>query len=227
MNLVQEVHQAHFFTNNQDVTATPPIVSALMNAIGQFNLIPNMGQEINAGTGERRQFPTMISPDQSLRVEFPINEVVIVGSGKDQEEFSAQAIGIFEALAQVFPEKTGHRLSMLNTKIYRDDEQTYDSLYNQLFTHHDATPFEWDNRIVEKRQLPTSGETINSISAVRRCEIKASGSGPMDCIVFELDSNTVHQNTNARFTLKDSSKVFKELKDNNLSLSEQLKRYTD
>ncbi|ASF16515.1 hypothetical protein FJD32_000805 [Shewanella sp. LC6] len=230
MNLVQEIHQAHFFTDNQDVTASPPIVTALMNSIGKFNLIPNMGQEINAITGERKLIPMMVSPDQSLHVEFPRNEIVIIGTVGSQHEFMGKSLGIFEALASVFPEKKGNRLSILNSRIFKAEEDTYSCLYRQLFTHHKAQPFEWDNRIVERRTLPKCGETINSISSIRRCEIMGQAPSlaePMDCVIFDLDSNTVQHNTKLRFSLEQAHVVFKELHENNLALSKQLKRYTE
>jgi len=229
MKLVQELHQAHFFTNNADVTATPPIVAALMQAIGRFNLIPNMGDELNAITGERRKIPMMVSPDESLRVEFPINEIVIIGAGGSLKDFTEKANDIFKELASVFPEKKGNRLSLLNNKFYEGETSEYEELYKKIFTYHDGNPFEWDNRIVERKILP-SKEAINSITTIRRCQISSpsiQSNKLINSVIFELDSNTVRENPVMRFSLLDSNKVIGELLANNQDVSNELRRYTE
>ncbi|RBM83958.1 hypothetical protein DLR74_18315 [Vibrio paracholerae] len=135
---------------------------------------------------------------------------------------------MLEGLGQLFPFKRGNRISVLNSKFYSGTTEQYEKLYKSLFTYQQATPFEWDNRIVERRTLETSQEQINSISMIRRVEFSSpfiNKGVQQDMVVFDLDSNTIYQNTSNRFGLVDSLRVYEELYQNNSRLTTELQRY--
>ncbi|HCB3825933.1 TPA: hypothetical protein MYW26_004893, partial [Escherichia coli] len=87
MELLFQNYQASYFTNNSDVTATPPVLSMLLSNLAALSLLPMFGQELNALTGEKRQIVIMTSPDQNFRVEFPLGAIVFHGVGGSSEEF--------------------------------------------------------------------------------------------------------------------------------------------
>ena len=230
MNLFHQSHQAFFFCNNEDVGPTPPIIGALLQALGKFNLIPTIGTEFVTSTGVKRQFVIMVNSDESRRVEFLSNGISIQGQGQGDaaDAFLNDAINIMESLQSVFPGKKSNRVSLLNTRLFDGTPEQYDALYKQLFTYTQVSPFEWDNRIVERKHLPLSGEEINSISSIRRCEITmpfVNNGQSIDSALFEIDSNTVPEHTNLRFSFDDAISIWKELSENNQALIEQLSRY--
>ncbi|HBB0992591.1 TPA: hypothetical protein J1A68_004234, partial [Escherichia coli] len=51
MELLFQNYQASYFTNNSDVTATPPVLSMLLSNLAALSLLPMFGQELNALTG--------------------------------------------------------------------------------------------------------------------------------------------------------------------------------
>ncbi|MBE8607924.1 hypothetical protein [Vibrio sp. OPT10] len=228
MNLLHQSHQAFFFCNNEDISPTPPIIGALLQALGRFNLIPTIGTEFIANTGTKRQFVIMVNSDESRRVEFLSNGISIQGQGTSADAFLHDVINFMESLQSVFPGKKSNRISLLNTRIFNGTPEQYDALYKNLFTFTQVSPFEWDNRIVEKKTLPNSSETINSISSIRRCEIKVpqlNNGQSIDSALFEIDSNTVPEHSNLRFGFEDAIAIWKELSENNQALIGQLSRY--
>lgn len=105
---------------------------------------------------------------------------------------------------------------------------SHTNLISKSVKVYEAEPFEWGNRIVERKELPESKEIINSISAIRRCEVKSpfiDGGRQQDIIAMEIDSNTRHQNSAMRFSTADARLVFAELYNNNDSLTSALGRY--
>ena len=79
-------------------------------------------------------------------------------------------------------------------------------------------------------------EIINSISNIRRGLFNLAISNVVafnpfstgiDCISFEMDTNTVPENVNLRFDLENCTSVLQELFEQNSLLHQEVKRYTD
>lgn len=230
MELLFQTYQVSYFTNNSDVTATPPMLSTLLNTLSGFSLLPMFGQEFNALNGDKRQMVIMTSPDQQFRVEFPHGAIIFHSLGGSSEEFVDKVENILKALQNVFPNKKATRLAVVNASFYKDSEENYSQLYKKIFTHHNANPFEWENRIVEHAILDKSKEKANSGSAVRRCFIQTpmiNNNNPTEVINFEVDTNTVAEETGLRFDFISAGSVIKELQENNNKLIRDLSRYTD
>ncbi|EGQ9716316.1 hypothetical protein FWP28_18795 [Vibrio alginolyticus] len=230
MELLHETHQLHFFSKNSDIEPTAPFINAFKNELQAFNLVPVSGNELNlsGSVGQQRQYLILMTPDNKLRIEFPTSEVVVIVEGGTLEEFRDISSTVLSALEKLFPMKMANRLSILNSKYFRSNVDSYSRLYHKLFTYKDAEPFEWDNRIVERKELPESKELINSISTIRRCEVKTpfiDGGRQQDIIAMEIDSNTLHQHSSMRFSIPEARRVFSELYDNNDSLTSALVRY--
>ncbi|PSW23675.1 hypothetical protein C9I94_13275 [Photobacterium swingsii] len=230
MELLHQTHQLHFFSNNGDIEPTAPFINAFKQELQAFNLVPVSGNELNlnGSTGQHRQFLILMTPDNKLRVEFPSSEIVVVVEGGTIEEFREISSTVLSAIEKLFPMKVANRLSILNSKYFRSDVESYSNLYHALFTHKDAEPFEWDNRIVERKELPETKELINSISTIRRSEIRSpfiDGGRQQDIVAMEIDSNTLHQNTEMRFSIQQAKKIFAELYSNNDTLTDALGRY--
>lgn len=228
MNIAHESHQLHYFVNNSDIEAIPQLVSALRERFKDLNLAPTFGQEFNPISGKKRDILVLSSVDKTLSIEFPRNEILVIKEGGNQKEFKELTIRLLTGIGEFFPFKRGNRISVINSKFYTGSEDEYNSVYNNLFTYTKATPFEWDNRIAERKNLEKSKEEINSISTIRRLEYqhKFIDKGEIkDIIIFEIDSNTIYQNTSNRFGLIDSLEVYDELYANNELLSTELKRY--
>lgn len=228
MKEITQTHQAFFFCNNENTAPTPPNISALMAALGKFELIPTVGNEFQTQTGAKRQFIVMVNSDETVRLELPSSGISLVKQGGTRESFYELTRNVFNALQSVFPEKKANRISLLNSAYFQGSVEEYEALYNRLFTYNDIKPFEWDNRIVEKRNLEKSEEKINSISIVRRCENRISdfNNGNLtDLIVFDIDSNTDAHNSSFRFTFDAALAVWEELYTNNERLTELLQRY--
>lgn len=228
MKQITQSHQAFFFCNNENTAPTPPNISALMAALGKFELIPTIGNEFQTQTGAKRQFIVMVNSDETIRLEMPSSGISLVKQGGTRESFYELTRNVFNALQSVYPEKKANRISLLNTSFFQGNTEEYEALYNELFTYKDIKPFEWDNRIVEKRELDNSEEKINSISTVRRCENRIAGvnNGNLtDLIVFDIDSNTDAHNNSFRFTFDAALTVWEGLFTNNERLTELLQRY--
>ena len=230
MELLLQTYQATYFTNNSDVTATPPILSMLLTHLSGLSLLPMFGQEVNGFSGEKRQMVIMTDAEQKFRVEFPQGATIFHGTGGTGEEFINKVEGVVRALQSLFPTKKATRLSVVDISYYKDSPEKYSELYRKMFTYHDADPFEWDNRIVEHITLPGSNEKANSGSAVRRCIIQtpfANNNIPSDVINFEVETNTVIENNALRFDFIGAIPVLQELYENNKKLISDLSRYSD
>ncbi|QUJ67745.1 hypothetical protein KDD30_00765 [Photobacterium sp. GJ3] len=229
MDLIHQNHHFHFFSNNSDVEPSPTVIGDLLEAFSEYQLVPVPSNEYNTLTGQNRDYVTLITPDHRLRLEFPSNEIIIYSFGDEsQDEFRSTTIKIISILSTLFPLKMANRLSVLNSIYFKGEVQQYDSLYKKLFTFKKVSPFEWDNRIVEKIALDDIGEEINSISSIRRSVVSSQffkSQSPMDLINFNIDSNTVYQNQQQRFRLKDCQLVVDRLFENNSKIITELQRY--
>ncbi|ELY6265784.1 hypothetical protein SNQ38_000958, partial [Cronobacter sakazakii] len=220
MNKIFDYQQINFFTDNNDVTASPHIIKGLLEVLGKYNLIPSFGQEINAMTGEQKQIVAMIEPQQHYRIEFPSGMLSILGINMDASSYTEQSINILRDLKSIFPSKKSNRLAYIHNLVFQSSPETYQQLYKKLFTYHAVEPFEWDSRIAVKKNLDEPDNIVNSISTIRRGlfqmplisgGIFAPYAGPIDCISFEMDTNTAPENNNFRFDLENCSVVFDKL----------------
>ncbi|KLE46599.1 hypothetical protein YA13_11965 [Klebsiella aerogenes] len=136
----------------------------------------------------------------------------------------------------MFPSKKANRLAYIQNKVFQSSPEYYKELYDKIFTYHSVEPFEWDSRIAIKKNLAACDEIINSISNIRRGLFNfpisnVSAFNPLstgiDCIGFEMDTNTVAENVNLRFDLESCTSVLQELFEENGLLHQEVKRYTD
>ena len=202
MNIYQKSHQINFFTNNDDLTVSHPVISFLMERLAKFNLLPTYGQEFNAATGSKKQVFSMVNVEQTLKIDFPSHGIFITSFTGEFNDFVQNSMQILTTLQSCLPTKVAHRAAVLTSSFYKSDEQTYNQLYRDLFTYHEVEPFEWDNRVALRKNISGFNETINSISTVRRGEFVApflNGGFPNDSIAFETDVNTLPQNGVYRF----------------------------
>jgi hypothetical protein len=226
MNKLHESNQIHFFTNNQDVTPTPVIMGSLLQSLGRFGLLPSYAHEINALTGEKKQFITMATTDGNLRIEFPSGAMIISSSNISSTQFLDTSIAILNILKDIFPDKKSNRLSFLSNSLYGGTSEQYKALYDAIFTYRQAEPFEWDNRVVERKNI--NNETLNCISNIRRCEIEApfiNSGQSTDCIFFELDVNTIPQKNDYRFDLETCNTVLRDIFEQVELAKNSLERY--
>lgn len=227
MKLLHESHQLHFVADNSDVNVTPHLMSSLLNHLGKFNLMPTFGNMLNPMSGEKRQFIIMVSPDERLRVELPVDRILIAMEGVDSASFVKTAFSIIDSLQDIFPTKFAMRLSLLTARVYDGTEEEYKSLYESLFTYRGVSPIEWDNRIVERKTIEND-ETLNVISTIRRCKFalpRINGGSISDGIMSELDINTIAESKELRFSLSASKDFFNELSKQQIAASDLLKRY--
>lgn len=236
MNKVFDFQQINFFTDNSDVSATPHLIKGLLDVLGKYGLIPTFGQEINAMTGEQKQVVTMMEPSQSYRIEFLSGLIAVSAINLDNSVFTDCSIRILKDLKSIFPSKKANRLAYIQNKVFQSSPEYYKELYDKIFTYHSVEPFEWDSRIAIKKNLAACDEIINSISNIRRGLFNfpisnVSAFNPLstgiDCIGFEMDTNTVAENVNLRFDLESCTSVLQELFEENGLLHQEVKRYTD
>lgn len=226
MDLLHQSYQAHFFTTNIDVPANAGMLQKLLMGLSGFGLMPTFGNALNARTGDKSQFVIMMTPDESLRIEFPLDRICIYSEAKPFEEFQALLTPILKELGAIFPEKLGSRISIVSSKFYKGTTEQYQELYEKLFTYTQAKPFEWDNRVALKRNL--FDEVINDITTLRRCEFAANflNSGlPSDSIITEVDINTDPKNGAQRFRLNNVHEQLHRLLSRNQSSMQMLDRY--
>jgi hypothetical protein len=228
MKKIHESHQAHFFADNTDVQVNPIIMTSLIQGLAKFNLYPTIGQVINALNGSRTQFVTMVNSDESLRVELAPDRLVIAREGGEINSFVTLASEISRSLHALFPSKTGSRIALVSARVYEGKISEYDDLYRKLFTYKSIKPFEWDNRIAEKKNA--IGETINSISTIRRCRVQTSSinsGNKTDAILSEIDLNTLPENQSSRFSLEKFPEMINGLYIESAKSSQLLSRYFD
>ncbi len=222
-------YQLNFFTNNLDVTTTPTIIGSFLNSLSKFGLIPTFGQEINGATGERRQIMIMTNPEQTFKVEFPAHAIIISGININLDEFCSKVIGVMHALESLLPLKMANRLAFVSTYIYSGSKENYQDIYKKLFTYKTAEPFEWDNRIVQKISHENIDVKMNNVTTVKRCEIISpfiESGRPVDVIIFEVDINTDHEATSARYNWSNAIEIVETLTNLNKQQFHLLERYT-
>jgi hypothetical protein len=227
MELIHQAHQAHFFTNNADLSATPSVMSTLLSGLNQFGVMPTYGHALNAMNGERKQYIIMITPDEGFRIEFAPEKILVVSESKSIEEFWAFTSGVFEKLGKIYPNKLSNRLSIVTADVYKSSEEHYLELYKKLFTYKDVKPFEWDNRIAQKVTLENS-EICNDISIIKRGQVRMpmlNGGELMDVILSETDINTDPRTTNYRFKCSEVMQTFEALRTRNQYSRQLLNRY--
>lgn len=228
MKLVFQHHQVHFFTDNTDVQPTPATMSIMLDKLGsQHGLMPTYGQMFSLN-GEKSQYLIMVSADQSLRVEFQIDRIVITKEGGDLNSFMGIVDQYLDALHFIYPHKQAHRLAIVTNNVYTGIESEYRDLYHHLFTYKKANPFEWDNRIAVKKSISNNFETVNNISTIRRSPVSlaAVNNGKfVDAITCEVDVNTAPENATPRFNLLAAKEFFPALNNEVEITSSLLKRY--
>lgn len=170
----------------------------------------------------------MIHIDETLRVEFPSSGILIVKEGGSAREFISLALSILKSLNSLIPLARANRLSLVNTKFFEGTEAQFQNVYERIFTYKSVTPIEWENRIVIREEAPLINEKINKVSTVRRGEIRSpfiKQSEATDVIMFEVDTNTLSNNTESRFLLDSSEDVYKYLSQIHDEVFSELKRY--
>ncbi|HDC4501783.1 TPA: hypothetical protein O8U02_004390 [Enterobacter kobei] len=220
--------QVNYFTNNNDVKATPPILGMLLGKLSSLSLLPMFAHEVNALTGERRQVVIMTDADQHFRIEFPMHSIVFTGNNIENSDFFNKVESAIEALKSIFPDKKSNRLAIVNSSFYIASESTYSELYKKMFTYHQVDPIEWENRIVERKEFGSFGEIANMVSSAKRCTVQhplLDNGNFADVINFEVDTNTIPENVNNRFDFNSSISVFRELLSKNNELVNNFSRY--
>jgi hypothetical protein len=231
MKLELESYQLHFFSHNEEIEPSNIFVQSLSKALKPlFPVVPITARELEPLKGASRDFLILESPEHKIRIEIPSQELVISQQDCTLDEFKETCSSIFAQFEELFPMKFANRLSIISNKIYTGSVEEYNDLYGALFTFKSGQPFEWDNRIVERKILENSGEEINSISSLRRLEVQ----GPFadrhqikDVIIVDLDSNTIPQNNSHRFSFSNSQEIIDGLFGNTNTLSTKLSRYFD
>ena len=230
MNLIHQEHQGFFFCNNSDLSPSPDVFKTLLEHFGSMGLMPNIGQELNITTGENKQFVILVNGTGNLRIEFSSMHILVVQASSTMEDFYSTFMQIIEKLSALFPFKKGNRLSIVNSKFFNGSEDQYLKLYKSLFTYKSIRPFEWENRVAEKKNLnfKESSEEVNSISTVRRGEMMSPffNNGKLTSVIeFNIDTNTSPKNNDKRFSFKESIDLYHQIFKNNINLSQEFNRY--
>lgn len=228
MKAIHETHQLFFFSKNMDLPATPANISKILTVLSPFGLIPTINNEFDLLSNAKKQILSMIHLDESLRVEFPSSGILIVKEGGSSKDFMSLVLSILKALQQLFPFARSNRLSLINNKIFLGTEEQYQEVYKSIFTYKAVTPIEWENRIVLRENSEIINEEINTVSTIRRGLIRSqfiNQSQPTDVIMFEIDTNTLSTNSDSRFCLDDSDKIYNHFNNLQNKIFEDLKRY--
>ncbi|ENW53824.1 hypothetical protein [Acinetobacter baumannii] len=228
MELIHQEHQGFFFCNNFDLAPSPELYNLLLKEFSRYGLMPNIGHEFNFQTGEKKQFVTLVNSTDDLRVEFPSHGIVVQRQKSECEEFYTDFKNIISSLAVLFPLKKANRVSLISTRIFNGTEKQYRDIYLNLFTYKSINPFEWDNRVAEKRSILDKSEEINSISNIKRGEMVSpffNNGHPKSVVAFSVDTNTSPTKTENRFSFESSIKAYDEVYNNNLRLLQELSRY--
>ncbi|HHP8031790.1 TPA: hypothetical protein ACSIR4_000665 [Acinetobacter baumannii] len=230
MKLIFQENQGVFFCNNIDLVPSPELYNLLLNKFSRYGLMPNIGHEFNIQSGEKKQFLTLVNSSEDLRIEFLSHGVIVSQIKTTFENFYESFIKIINELAELFPLKKGNRVSLVSTKIFDGSEEQYREIYLNLFTYKSVEPFEWDNRIAEKKYILENNEKeeINSISNIKRGEMVSpfyNNGHPKSVIAFTVDTNTSASKSENRFSFGNSIKVYDEIYNNNIRLLKELNRY--
>ena len=226
MKQIIETYQYHFLSDNTDIEVTNENVSKIMSKFHRFGLIPSHGEEINPISKQFRKVLFLNNLEGTLRLEFGTNDIMIAGKNTSLTDFHSKVFDILDILKDLYPNKKASRLSVVSSSAYQASDAEFENLYKDLFTYKGASDLvEWDNRIVQRFSLEKSQEIVNSISSIRRGEMQLQGGVPFDVIGIDLDSNTIHQNTDKRFDYQAAKDVYSELKEDNERMRGLLERY--
>lgn len=214
----------HIFSDNSDIEVNPKTISTLLETFSEFGLVPNIGQQINGLTGEKKKVIRMVSDDGSLYIEFPTNRLVISLTSENQfslSEFKDTAIKMLNKLQKIDFTKKASRISVVTNKTYAlNDLSESSEIYEKLFSDNADNLIEWEFRKVVRDSVST--ESINNVLRVH------SGEGmnpdirsgrPFNFVNIEVDTNTFSENQESRFALDDLDTYLSGIIDKNDSLA--------
>ncbi|MGL6263199.1 hypothetical protein ACSZMC_04555 [Aeromonas jandaei] len=192
----------NFFVDNRDIGVDPQTISAFMAPFIRFGLIPTFGMEYNPNANERRNFLRLVSPDESLQINFNngVTSILI----KDKTDFNEiqQLLNHFlSGLADLMPLKRSNRLAVLTSTLFKGESEEYDRICRNIYSVHvdGAIPFEWDYRSAFKLNIADVENNMNKIVSCRKGMNGAVPGDLFDSIAVDTDINTQFENQTPRY----------------------------
>lgn len=217
----------HIFSDNTDIEVNPKSIAVLLEAFSEFGLIPNIGQQVNALTGEKKKIIRMVSENGDSFIEFLPNRIIISLTKQDDIEltqFKKDAMKMLNNLQKIDFTKKASRLSVITNKTFKlaSLNESRD-IFDKVFSKEPEDLIEWEFRKAIRSDV--LGQKVNNVLRVHSGE----GMNPeenngkfFNFLSVEVDTNTLSENTGFLFPVEDSEKYFDGLIEKNNALSQSL-----
>lgn len=212
-----------FFGDYSNIIPTPEILTKLVEAFKNKNLIPSTFQEVSPqGVKPRIRFASA-NNEWSVHIassRIDIEKIPIDPSGSnlgDIKEFITEACELLDKILVEFKIK-GNRLALITDGLLKEMSTTkLNGIYKKLFKpfnfYKKNQPFEWNYRTAAKSvfDIGRVSEDINVLTTINRVKgnLLAPNSIPsyFDRIQIGFDVNTSNESKNTRFDSK-TAKIF-------------------
>jgi len=218
--------QAGFFGDIRSIKPKPATIRIMMDILGKWELVPGTSQEMTNPFSPPSSILTMSNPESGMEVFFGTQRFDVFRNPIDQkgsniesaEEFAKLVSEIGAIIAESFNLKI-NRLSFIGEYLFEDmEEKEMSSIYNKLFKSTlnikpKTSPAEWTYMNNVKSDFKISGvnDALNSILQLQRTKGKflfPQDNSEFDRIFLQMDTNTIQENTDTRFNVKNFLECF-------------------
>ena len=207
-------YQVGLFGNIKGITPDPEVIKKLIDIFGELQLLPTTFYELDGIS--QRPCLAMSSSDSGLSVHFGTKRIDIYLRPIDQKgenlgevkTFIETAADIAEKVCSQFKIKFS-RLSLITEYMLHEmGEDEFSKIRKKLLPADinidGEETTEWNTRTVIKSNVMVldEEERINSIIQINRMQGEVSNGNDInkfDRIALNLDTNTVHENSDTRF----------------------------
>ncbi|MFQ2329851.1 hypothetical protein ACK32Q_10180 [Aeromonas dhakensis] len=193
----------NFFVDNRDIGVDPQTISTFMAPFIRFGLIPTFGMEYNPNANERRNFLRLVTPDESLQINFNNGVTsILVKDRTSVEDIQRIFFDFLSGLANLMPYKRSNRLAVLTSTLFQGETEVYNRICRNIYSIHDngELPFEWDYRAAFKFDIAGVENNMNKVVSCRKGMNGVVPGDMFESIAIDTDINTQFENQTPRYT---------------------------
>jgi len=222
---VKQQYQAIIFLDASSISPKPENISIMMELFRDKGFIPSMFHEISSNSPSPSIRLKLSDPKNEWNINFGTDRITIFknpleANGRNLGElsdFCDDVTTFFNRIHNKFRKKpnrialaTGFLLSEMN-------EEKLNAIYAKMFKTPDFysshLPFEWNWRSASKLSIKINEleETLNVITMINRVSGEMTFNNEItyfDRVQLSFDINTVHENSDYRFTLDHISNFY-------------------
>jgi hypothetical protein len=233
---------ASAFVSAGDIHPTPDATIALLEAFRDKELLPDTFREITPPSMVPAARLGLVSPNNEWVIQLGSNRINIQRNPTDPKgnnlgtvsDFCADAIDLFGRILETFPKKP-RRLALITEFLLGEMAESrisevHDTLFNSPPFYMENRPFEWRWRAVSRTHLDCEGlsEKLNVVSNIARVQgqfASAEEVTDFDRVQVTIDINTIAQNEETRFGMRNIRSFYDQVQRLQATLLEELQGF--